>query len=317
MTLTVCILIIGLALIILGANFLVTGSTSIARRFKISEFVVGLTIVGIGTSMPEFVVSIIASAQGNADIAIGNVIGSNIVNILFILGCVAILSPISLTNTNIKKDVPMLVAITLLLILLGMDTLWGEENNTLSKIDGVILLIGFILFMIYSFRQKPDAAEEIIDNKILNPWLASLYIAGGLASLIFGGNLFVGSGSKLASYFGASNAFIGITIMAVGTSLPELAASAVAAFKKNSQMALGNIVGSNIFNILFILGSSAVLSPLSMNGMSIVDLAVFLTASILIVISVFTFKKKQIDRWEGVIFVFIYIAYVTWLISQI
>ncbi len=317
MLVTICVLLSGLLLIVVGANFLIDGSVSLARRFKLSEFVVGLTIVGIGTSTPELVVSFIASLQGNADIAIGNVVGSNIANILFILGGVAIFSPITLSGKNIKRDVPLLVLVTLFLILLGKDTLYGGERDTLSRMDGVLLFIGFIAFITYSFMQKPTELQEESGTKTLNLWLTTLYIVLGLAGLIFGGELFVNSGSKLASYLGASDAFIGITIMAVGTSLPELAASYVAAYRKNSQMALGNIVGSNIFNILFILGGSAIISPLSMSGMGVVDLAIFMAAPVLIYISTFTFKKRMIDRWEGVIFVAIYIMYIGWLVSQI
>ena len=318
-------LVLGLILILVGANFLIDGASSVARKFGIPEFVVGLTIVGIGTSTPEMVVSVISALQGKADIAVGNVIGSNIANILLILGIVSIISPVALTKSNIRKDIPTLLLATLLLILLGLDSVfYGKTENIISRIDGLILFAGFIIFLIYSFTQKADEdaedskeSEDDKKQKQLNIYLSIFFILGGFAGLIYGGQLFVGAGSDLASHLGASDAFIGITIMAIGTSLPELAASATAAIKKRGQMALGNIVGSNIANIFMILGGSAIITPLTLQNITLVDIIVTVAAAILMYISALTFKKMETDRWDGSIFVLCYIGYIVWLITQI
>lgn len=314
-------LILGLGIILIGANFLISGSSAIARRFGISEFVVGLTIVGIGTSTPEMVVSFISAIQGNSDIAVGNIVGSNLANTLLILGLVAVVSPIPLTNNNQTKDIPFFVVATAILFIIGSDILIrGAENNIITRLDGGILLVGFLLFMIYSFRSSKKTI--VVEDNIKVPksqklGVSIIFIVLGLAGLIFGGNLFVESSSALASSFGVSDAFIGITVMAIGTSLPELATSMVAALKRSSQMALGNIIGSNIANIFLILGGSALINPLTMTDITMVDMGLVLVSSILVFITAFTFKKRYIDRWEGVIFLFIYIAYIYWLVSQI
>ncbi len=316
-------LILGLILIVVGANFLVDGSSFIARKFKISEFVVGLTIVGMGTSTPELVVSMISGIQGSGDIAIGNVVGSNIANIFLILGMTALISPIGFTKTNIKLDLPICIATSVLLLLLSFDTLFfGQDANIIGRIDSIILLLGFIAFMIYSFKvsdkENDESKEEVVpeQTKPASKYallFSVLKIVAGLAGLILGGRLFVNSGSEMAAGFGVSEAFIGITVMAVGTSLPELAASVVAAVKKKGQMALGNIVGSNIFNILFILGTCSMVTPLTLGDITFVDMIVMIAAPLFILLSAFTPKKNLMDRWEGVIFLLIYVAYIVYL----
>lgn len=314
-------LIAGLALILLGANWLVDGSSAIARKFGISEFVVGLTIVGIGTSTPEMVVSFISSIQGNCDIAVGNVIGSNISNTFLILGLVAIVSPLYLTKENMRRDITFAIISSLLLFLFCSDKfLFGKAFNTLSRVEGGILLIGFILFMYVCFNKKggeDDEQECGAPSKNMNTWMAVLLIAIGLCGLIFGGRLFTGSGSAIASTFGVSDAFIGITLMAVGTSLPELAASMVAAIKKRGQMALGNIIGSNISNIFLILGGASLIRPLTMNSITIVDLSLMLFTPFAILLCAYSFKKKCIDKIDGTIFFLIYVAYIAWLVYNI
>ncbi len=319
MILQIALLVGGLLLILFGANYLVDGSSSIARRFGLSEFVIGLTIVGIGTSTPEMVVSFLSAIQGKADMAIGNVVGSNIFNTLLILGVSALICPIKITRNAIRKDLPLNIGVTILLIILGLNvTLFGIGNdNVLSRIDGAILLAIFVWYLWASFKNDSaqDDAEEDIKRYSLPISIAM--ILGGLAGLVFGGRLFVNAATEIAKAMGMSEKFIAITIMAAGTSMPELATSAVAAFKKRAQLALGNIVGSNISNILLILGGSALIHPLSFAGMTIVDLGTLLGCTILILLSAITFKKKQLDRIEGLILLMGEAAYMWYLIANI
>ena len=319
MLLQIALLVGGLLLILFGANYLVDGSSSIARRFGLSEFVIGLTIVGIGTSTPEMVVSFLSAIQGKADMAIGNVVGSNIFNTLLILGVSALICPIKITRNAIRKDLPLNIGVTILLIILGLNvTLFGIGNdNVLSRIDGAILLAIFVWYLWASFKNDSaqDDAEEDIKRYSLPISIAM--ILGGLAGLVFGGRLFVNAATEIAKALGMSEKFIAITIMAAGTSMPELATSAVAAFKKRAQLALGNIVGSNISNILLILGGSALIHPLSFAGMTIVDLGTLLGCTILILLSAITFKKKQLDRIEGLILLMGEAAYMWYLIANI
>ena len=319
MILQIALLVGGLLLILFGANYLVDGSSSIARRFGLSEFVIGLTIVGIGTSTPEMVVSFLSAIQGKADMAIGNVVGSNIFNTLLILGVSALICPIKITRNAIRKDLPLNIGVTILLIILGLNvTLFGIGNdNVLSRIDGAILLAIFVWYLWASFKNDSaqDDAEEDIKRYSLPISIAM--ILGGLAGLVLGGRLFVNAATEIAKAMGMSEKFIAITIMAAGTSMPELATSAVAAFKKRAQLALGNIVGSNISNILLILGGSALIHPLSFAGMTIVDLGTLLGCTILILLSAITFKKKQLDRIEGLILLMGEAAYMWYLIANI
>ena len=319
MILQFLILTAGLLLILFGANYLVDGSSSIARRLGLSEFVIGLTIVGIGTSTPEMVVSFLSALKGNADMAIGNIVGSNIFNTMLILGLTAIITPLTITKTSLKRDIPLNIAVTVLLIVLGMSgTIFGSGSNILSRFDGLVLLAVFVWYMWRSFKtDNVDQATE--DDEVHNYSTLSsiLMIAGGLAALIFGGRLFVNAATEIAKGFGVSDKFIAITVLAAGTSMPELATSVVAAFKGKGQLALGNILGSNISNILLILGGSALISPLSFKGMSYIDLGAVLACSLFILFSAYTFKKKQLDRVEGCILVMMQAAYMWYLISNI
>lgn len=314
----IIILIAGLLLILFGANYLVDGSSSIAKKFGISEFVIGLTIVGIGTSTPEMVVSYLSSFQGKADMAIGNVVGSNIFNTMLILGITALISPLVITRSNLKKDIPLNIGVTLLLILLGMNyTLFGIGSDQLSRIDGLILLAIFALYLWSSFKSDPDGQEDGEDIVVRSTGLSIVMIAGGLAALIFGGRLFVNSATAIAQIFGVSDKFIAITVMAAGTSMPELATCVVAALKGRGQLALGNVLGSNIANILLILGGAALINPLSFGGMTTVDLSAVLICSIFILLSAYLFKKKQLDRLEGGILILMEAAYMWYLISNL
>ena len=317
MTAQILILIGGLTVILLGANWLVDGSSSIAKKFGISEFVIGLTIVGIGTSSPEMVVSFMSSFQGKADMAIGNIVGSNIFNTLMILGVTALIAPLAITKSNLKRDIPLNIIVTILLIVLGMNhTLFGKGNDQICRIDGAILLLIFAVYLWTSFKsdQGDDSGEGIKEYK---PIVSILLIASGLAGLIFGGRLFVNSATELAKMFGVSDKFIAITVMAAGTSMPELATCVVAALKGRGQLALGNVLGSNISNILLILGGAAMISPLSFGGMTVVDLGVVLVCAFFIFASAFMFKKKELDRFEGAILLLMEAGYMWYLIANL
>ena len=317
MTLQILILLGGLALILFGANWLVDGSSSIAKRFGISEFVIGLTIVGIGTSTPEMVVSFLSAFQGKADMAIGNIVGSNIFNTLMILGVTALIAPLTITKSNLKKDIPLNIFVTVLLILLGMNfTIFGLGQDQLSRIDGAILLAIFAWYLYTSF--KSDTADEDGEGiKEYKTGISVLLIAAGLGALIAGGKLFVNSATELAKMFGVSDKFIAITVMAAGTSMPELATCVVAALKGRGQLALGNVLGSNISNILLILGGSALICPLSFGGMTYVDLGIVLVSAIFILASAYLFKKKQLDRFEGIVLLLMEAGYMWYLIANL
>lgn len=318
MVLQTAILIAGLVLILFGANYLVDGSSSVARRFGLSEFVIGLTIVGIGTSTPEMVVSFMSAFQGKADMAIGNIVGSNIFNTMLILGVTAIICPLTITRNALRRDIPLNIIVTMLLIVLGMNaTLFGiGEGNVLSRVDGAILLAIFVWYMWSSFKND-SADDESEDIKSYSLGVSVLLIIGGLAALVIGGRLFVNAATEIARLFGVSDKFIAITVMAAGTSMPELATSVVAAIKGRGQLALGNVVGSNISNILLILGGSALIHPLSFGGMTTVDLAVCLGCTLFILLSAATFKRKELDKFEGVILTLGMAAYMWYLIANI
>lgn len=312
------LLIVGLALVVLGADFLVDGASSIAKKFGVSDFVIGLTIVGMGTSAPEMVVSFIGALQGNGDIAIGNVVGSNIFNVFMILGATALILPMDITPMNRKKDIPLNIAITLIFIALGMSrTLFGIGDDVLGRMDGAILLVLFAAYIYMCFRfDTANQTESSENEKVIKPALAAVLIVAGLAGLVFGGRMFVNSATSIAKMLNVSDKLIAITILAGGTSMPELVTCIVAAFKKKGQLALGNILGSNVFNILLILGGSALIHPLSMAGMSYVDLGALLLSSLVIWASIHTNKKNQLDRADGLLLLLLEAAYMTFLIIK-
>ncbi len=314
MLLDIGILVLGLALVVFGSDRLVDGSSDVARRSGISEFVIGLTIVGIGTSTPEMVVSFLGAIEGNADISIGNVIGSNIFNTLMILGCTALILPLTITSHAIKRDIPINLGVTLLLILLG--TCDHRADDRLSRLDGAIMLVLFAAYMYISFKEG-RAENEVAEPKYKSAAIPVLMIIGGLATLIFGGRLFVDSAVRIAHALNWSDKFIGITILAGGTSLPELATCIVAAFKKKGQLALGNILGSNISNILLILGGSALIRPLPMGNISCVDMGTLFLSALFIFVSYDTFVKKKLDRIEALCLLFMEAAYMYILISDL
>ena len=320
MLLQVFLLLAGLALVVFGADYLVEGASGIARRFGLSEFVIGLTIVGMGTSAPEMVVSFLGAVQGNSGISLGNVVGSNVFNTLLILGLTALILPITITPDNRRKDIPVNLIITVLLILLGLTyTLFGlGTEDGLSRLDGGILVALFLLYMVLSFvKGKETEASSEAPAKELKPALALAMIVGGLAALVYGGNLFVDAATSIAREQGVSDKFIAITLLAGGTSMPELATCVAAAVKKKGQLALGNIIGSNVFNILLILGGSALIHPLSFGQISYVDLAALLSSAVALLLSCYMGKKGLLDRAEGVFFLLLWVAYMVYLIINL
>ena len=315
------ILVISLVGIVFGAEFLVAGSVSVARRYKVSDFVIGAAIVGIGTSMPELVVSFFGALKGNADVAIGNVVGSNIFNVLGILGLTAICFPIAIDRKNMTFEIPFCIGVSVLLTLLALNFFNGTPSM-ISRIDGLILIFLFVGYMYYSFvrdrnEPTPDPSLKGRENDeeiqcILPVWKAIVKIVGGLALLITSCDFFVDNAIVIAKSWGVSDAIISLTLIACGTSLPELAASVAAACKKNTQLALGNIVGSNIFNILLILGVSSQVMPLVSADITIVDYAVMIAAAAFPLL--FGFRGK-IGRVGGAVMLLCFVLYTWYLIA--
>ena len=310
------ILIVSLVGIVFGADFLVAGAVSIARKFKVSDFVIGAAIVGVGTSMPELVVSFIGALQGNADVAIGNVVGSNIFNVLGILGLTAIFFPVAVDKANMKFEIPLCIIVSVLLTVLALNFFDGTRA-CIGRVDGIVLLCVFAFFMWYSFyrdRKNPSAAqEETVQDDRTPLWLAIVKVVGGLALLITSCDFFVDNAVLIAKSFGVNDAFISLTLIACGTSLPELAASIAAAVKKNTQMALGNIIGSNIFNISLILGISSQVMPLTSAGITAMDYAVMIFAA---VVPLLFGLRGRIGRAGGVAMFLCFIVYNWYLISN-
>lgn len=311
------ILIAGIALVMIGANGLVDGASSIAKKFKISNLVIGLTVVAFGTSTPELAVSLLSSLNGNTDIAIGNVVGSNILNIFLILGISSLIYPIVVHSNTIWKEIPMsLLAIIILIVTANEVFLDGSGISQITRSDAIILLSFFIIFMYYSFGVARKTTEHTeTDVKEMAVTKSIIFIVFGLIGLYFGGQFIVESAIKIAKSFNISESVIGLTIVAGGTSIPELATSVVASYKKNSDIAVGNVVGSNIFNVFFILGVCGLITPLPLGNITMVDLLVALLASLLLFLFCFTFKGRKINRVEGIVFLLIYMVYTYYLIQ--
>ena len=311
-------IIIGLALVLVGAHILTEGAAAVAEKFRISEFVIGLTIVAVGTSMPEFVVSSAAAVQGSSDMAIGNVVGSNIFNVFLILGLCAVVSPLPFTRNNIRFDIPLTFLASVMLFVAALDVMFGlGEVNRIGRVEGVVMFLCYIAVVIWSIRSSKQDEQEVAAEPRMKMWSALLAIVGGLAALVIGSRLFVDGASAVARAVGVSDALIAITLVACGTSLPELASSLVSVAKGQKGMALGNVLGSNLFNILFILGGCSMITPLTLGDIDIVDISMVVLSAVIPFIFAFTFKGRQLDRKEGVAMVAIYIGYVVWLISKI
>lgn len=323
MLLSVFWLIAGLTLILFGANWLTDGSSAVAKRFGVSDLVIGLTVVAFGTSTPELVISIVSALQGNAPLAIGNNVGSNIFNILVIIGAVAVMKPVKIGKSVMNNEIPIVVLSSFVLLVMGCAPLLDSApDRILTRVNGIMLLVFFALFMRYTFatarRTPAPSSDPTAANAASKGRLGMLKACGlivaGLAALIFGGDKFVDGASDLARAMGVSDAVIGLTIVAAGTSLPELATSVVAARKGETGMALGNVIGSCIFNVFLILGASATIRPLPFGDITMTDLLVLLGASLLFWITGWFFKRRTITRSEGALMLACYIAYTAWLI---
>ena len=324
MALPIILLLVGFAILIKGADFLVNGASSAAKKYGISNLAIGLTVVAFGTSMPELIVSLVSALDGKNDASFGNVIGSNNFNLLFILGIAGLIYPLVVHRNTVKYEVPLsFLAAGVLFILVNDAMLWGDTSfeapygGILGRLDSIILLLFFVGFLLYIYRTMKNAPEfeEGDPIKLFSTPVATGMIIGGLLMLIFGGQIVVDNALKIAHHYGLSEKLIGLTILAAGTSLPELATSCVAAYRKNTDIAIGNVVGSNIFNIFFILGITGVIHPIQYNTAMNFDIYVLLASTVLLVIFMFTLGSRKLDRWEAFLMLMAYGAYTIYLIG--
>lgn len=320
MLLTVGLLLVGVVLVLFGADKLTDGATGLARRFNVSEMVIGLTVVAFGTSLPEFVTSFMSAIKGSGDISMGNIVGSNIFNVLVIVGCSAMASPIIISKSTLHKDIPFAILASLMLMVVSLDSVWDlGAMDFLSRSDGLVMLGFFSVFMFYTFSiARNNIGQEQSQSAVLPLmpyWKVFLYIIIGLAGLVFGGNLFVDAATKIALQLGVSEVVVGLTLVAAGTSLPELATSVVAARKGSSAIAIGNVVGSNIFNIFFVMGVCPIVSPIRIGDISYLDLGLMLLS--MLILWFFAYTKRVIERWEGGAIMVIYLVYLGYLIYQV
>jgi len=307
MMIDILLIVVGVALVLFGADKLTEGASALARRMNVPEIIIGLTIVAAGTSAPELFVSLVSALNDTPDMAVGNVVGSNTMNAMLIVGCAAMVAPMTISRSTVKKDIPFSVAASILLIILAFDSF-------LSRIDGIILLLGFAAFMTYTLMQAKTGSSEAVKEQ--SPvWKNILFLLFGLAGLVVGSNLFVDSASNVALSLGISEGVVGLTIVAGGTSLPELATSVVAARKGQSAIAIGNVIGSNVFNILLILALTATISPLQIEGITTIDMAVMLLSVTLVWL--FSRTRYTVERWEGAVLVIGYLVYLAWLIASL
>lgn len=309
-------LVLAFVLIIVGATLLTDGSVALAKRLNVPEFIVGLTIVAVGTSMPELTVSLLSALAGKGDMAIGNVVGSNAFNTLMILGVCALFSPLTFTKSNIRRDIPICILATLALLVV---TLFNQDIN---RLEGAILLLGYIVMIVFMIRAEKRAMlaevqpvdQDVKPVKLMPVWRVPIWILAGLAGLIYGGELFVNSASDIARSWGVSEAVIAITLVAGGTSMPELASSLVSVLKGNTSLALGNVLGSNIANILLILGACSTVTPLTMGGVAMSDVYIVVASTFVLMLSALVIGRDKLTRFEGVVFVLCYAVYVYTLI---
>jgi cation:H+ antiporter len=308
MLLDVVLIVVGVALVLFGADRLTEGASALARRMNVPEIIIGLTIVAAGTSAPELFVSLVSALKGTPDLAVGNVVGSNTMNAMLIVGCAAMVAPMTISRSTVKKDIPFSVGASVLLILLAVDSFLG-------RVDGIILLLGFAVFMAYTLMQAKTGSTDEVQAETSPVWKNIVYLVGGLLGLVLGSNLFVDSASSVAYALDISEGVVGLTVVAGGTSLPELATSVVAARKGQSAIAIGNVIGSNVFNILLILGLTATISPMEIEGITTIDMAVMLISVALV--WMFSFTRYTVERWEGAVLVGGYLVYLCWLISSL
>lgn len=317
-------LILGLVLILVGANALTDGASAIAKRWGVSDLVIGLTVVAFGTSAPELAISMVSAIQGSAPMAVGNVVGSNIFNVLVIIGVVALIRPIKVERSIMVNELPLVMLSSVALLAIGCGDLLGVPGDrVLTRVDAILLLLFFMIFMRYTFSQAKGtpASDPTAENAAMKPEMpmlkAVVWVLGGLAGLVYGGDRFVAGASGIASSLGMSDALIGLTIVAAGTSLPELATSVTAAMKGKTGIALGNVIGSNIFNIFFVLGLTGIVMPLPFGGITELDLCVMTLAAFLFWAFSWKFARQTITRWEGGVMFAVYIAYIAWQITLI
>ena len=304
----VVLIVVGVALVLFGADRLTEGASALARRMNVPEIIIGLTIVAAGTSAPELFVSLVSALKGTPDLAVGNVVGSNTMNAMLIVGCAAMVAPMTISRSTVKKDIPFSVGASVLLILLAVDSFLG-------RVDGIILLLGFAVFMAYTLMQAKTGSTDEVQAETSPVWKNIVYLVGGLLGLVLGSNLFVDSASSVAYALDISEGVVGLTVVAGGTSLPELATTVVAARKGQSAIAIGNVIGSNVFNILLILGLTATISPMEIEGITTIDMAVMLISVALV--WMFSFTRYTVERWEGAVLVGGYLVYLCWLISSL
>ncbi|HRK52340.1 MAG TPA: calcium/sodium antiporter [Cyclobacteriaceae bacterium] len=318
MVIQIILLLAGFVILVKGADFLVGGSSSIAKKFNISNLAIGLTVVALGTSTPELIVSVISAINGKSDAAFGNIIGSNNFNLLFILGVSGLIYPLVVQRNTIKYEVPIsLIAASVMLLLVNDQFFTKGASMELSRGESMILLIGFGLFLLYVYRSMSGATDldEGGKIKIYSTWISIGLVIAGLAMLVGGGKLVVDNAIAIAHHAGLSERIIGLTILAAGTSLPELATSAVAAYRKNTDIAIGNVVGSNIFNVLFILGTTGLIHPVSYNKALNFDVYILMASTVLLMVFMFTLGRRQLDRWEAFILLAGYVTYTIFLIG--
>ena len=331
MILNIILIIVGVVVVLWGADRMTDGAVGIAERLKVPQIVIGLTIVAMGTSMPEFCVSLVSALKGTADLAVGNVVGSNIFNAMLIVGCAAAVAPMTILPQTVRKDVPFALIASAALWVMCID-------NSISRVDAALLFVAFLVFMYVTLKKTPSAtpaeasttstlAEEsgerreernqsdaLPQKKEKGMWLSVGLVVLGLACLIIGSNIFVDNATALASAFGVSEAVIGLTVVAGGTSMPELATSIVAARKGNSGIAIGNVLGSNVFNILLILGGTGLIAPMTIKGITDVDLILLVVS--MVMLWLFSYTKLRIERWEGLVLIVVFVGYMVWLIAN-
>lgn len=317
MLLSTLLLIVGFVLLIKGADWLVTGASALAKQFNVSELVIGLTIVAFGTSSPELIVNVLAAFKGSSDIALGNIIGSNNFNTYVILGIAGLIYPLSVGRSTIFREIPYSLLSGLVILLIANDVFVNERlPNTIDRTDGVMLLLFFLAFLYYAFLSIQTEEPTVHKIADMSTKMSIVYTVGGLAILILGGKLVVDSAVDIARFMGISEKLIGLTIVAAGTSLPELVTSAVAALKKRSDIAVGNVVGSNIFNVFFVLGLSSIIHPLDYNVVFNVDCLVFIIGNILLFGTMFTGKRHILDRWQAAILLLLFVGYTIYLVMR-
>ena len=318
MILPAILLVLGLVVLIFGANYMVEGASALAKKFNISNLAIGLTSVAFGTSAPELVVNTFAAADGYSDIVFGNVIGSNNFNLFIILGITGLITPLAVQSSTAWKEIPIsLIAVVILFMMVNDQVISPDQPSILSTLDGFILLFCFLAFLFYVYKQlKNDDVVEEDNIKLLSPLKTTIFIIGGLAGLVLGGQLVVNNAIEIAESMGISQKIIGLTVVAAGTSLPELATSVVAAAKKNADIAVGNIIGSNIFNIFLILSAASIINPINFNLNFNQDLYILAGGTLFLLLAMFTGKRRRLDRWEALILLVAYLAYTTYLVMQ-